>query len=450
MDIAEKSNTTLRRIEQNDPKLTSLAIVNQEHTASHPGDNTRGYFWVHDGADLSRLGNAIANNTRLEGRISLFKSSEWTLDTRSLLEGLQRNTSVKELWLHGGIDDNVLSEYVANNSNLTRIGITQCDLRGDVAGSLVQGIKKCQKLKDIIVFYCNIDGASVKQFALGIKGMSSLQRLEIISDMTIDGGGIDGIDGIECAESIVNLLQDPSCNINHLGLNDTGLNNESVLKIVRSLRGNTKLERLTLSYNSVTIQAAEEIGSLLQDPNCNLIQLDLGSCGMNNESTQIIVSSLIGNTKLVKLDLSSSIGMSGCESIVTLLQDPNCNLASLNLGYCGIKNDMATKIVRSLIGNTKLVKLDLSGNSIGSSGCESIATLLQDRNSSINEIELSRNEIDDVTAALLAQSLIGNNKLKCLDLSGNSGITESGWNAFSAILTNCSNRTFRCCWINLT
>ena len=92
--------------------------------------------------------------------------------------------------------------------------------------------------------------------------------------------------------------------------------------------------------------------------------------------------------------------------------------------------------------NTKLEQLGLSDNkNIGRSGCESIATLLQDTNSNINKIELARCEIDNDCATILAQTLVGNTKLKCLDLSGNRSITESGWNAFSAILANNSNRT---------
>jgi len=82
--------------------------------------------------------------------------------------------------------------------------------------------------------------------------------------------------------------------------------------------------------------------------------------------------------------------------------------------------------------------LGLSGSNIG---CESIATLLRDHNSSINKINLRGCKADDECATILAQSLIGNNKLKCLDLSGNPRITESGWNAFSSILLNSSNTT---------
>ena len=126
--------------------------------------------------------------------------------------------------------------------------------------------------------------------------------------------------------------------------------------------------------------------------------------------------------------------MSGCDSIMNLLQTPTCNITSLDLGDC-MKNQLVTKVVSSLRSNTKLECFGLSHsyNSIGRSGCESIATLLQDHNSSINKIELGGCKIDNDCAALLAQSLIGNNKLKCLDLARNPGITESGWNAFSTI-----------------
>lgn len=99
------------------------------------------------------------------------------------------------------------------------------------------------------------------------------------------------------------------------------------------------------------------------------------------------------------------------------------------------------KIVTSLIGNTKLEQLGLSGNKLERSGCESIATLLQDPDSNISRINLARTKVDNDFASLLAQALVGNSKLKRLDLIGNKSITETGWDAFSTILSNCSNTT---------
>ena len=146
MDIVEKSNAILRRIEQNDPKLTSLYIG--------PDDSQ---FWLHEGADLLRLGHAIANNTHLES-IDLRESSPLLVDnTVPLIEGLQQNTTIKD------VRNAILSEYVGNNSSLTRIDIIlHSNLRGGIAGFLAPAIKKCQNLKVINIVCRFIDDEIVQ------------------------------------------------------------------------------------------------------------------------------------------------------------------------------------------------------------------------------------------------------------------------------------------------
>ena len=383
MDLVEKSNATLRRIEQNDPKLTVLSIVNRDYTTTRSN-----CFWVHDGAGLSRLGHAIANNTNLK-KISFHKSSEWgynsTAERKAFFDGLKQNTTIKHLWLKGGIGhgSEIFYEVVANNSNLEQIRIHRGDVRGGVARSLASAVKKCSNLNDLDISMCIIDDASLKDIALGIRGLSRLEKL-----------------------SVWNSLSSP---------------NES----------------------NIGIGSAESVVSVMQDSCCNLINLDLNNMRFNNECIQIIIDSLRGNTKLKRLGLSgNNVGSSGCDSIGTFLENPTCNLTEFHLGRCGINSECILKIVTSLMSNTKLEHIDLSGNkNIERSGYESIATLLQDANSNINTVDLYCTDMTDEFASLLAQALVGNNKLKFMDLSGNSDITESGWNAFSAILSNCSNHT---------
>jgi len=499
MDIVEESNKILRCIEQNDYMLNYLAIVHRDHSRS---DHTkRGYFWLYDGADLKRLGNAIANNTQLES-ISFHKTSEWTLDIMPLLEGLQRNTTIRKFSLHESIGIGILNECVANNiMSFKQISIYNCDLRdGALSRALAQAIRKCSDLNDLYICMCRVDDASINQLIASGRGLSCLEKLYLLHAKFDDYTTM--IEGIEGAKAIATLFQHPSCNITHLNLSSVRLSSESTQIIVSSLMGNTKLDKLELSGSSVNQSGCESIAALLQDPSCNLTQLDLGTCGINNESATKIVNCLANNTKLKELDLSgNSIGRSGyesianllqnpncninkivlwsmndfaceyasllaqtligntklkhldlgynkiersgCESIAALLQSPSCNLISLDLGSCGLGSygwATVTTIVHSLIGNTKLVELGLSGNRIGRPGCESIAALLQDPNSNINKIDLSNSKIDD-DCTVFAQALIGNNKLTCLDLSNNEDITESGWNAFSTILSDCSNTT---------
>ena len=448
MNIVEKTNATLIRIEQNDPKLKSLSVVNQDHSA---GDTTTRYFWLHNGADLRRLGNAIANNTQIQG-ITFHKSSDWTGDTASLLEGLKRNTTINRLYLHGSIGIDILNKCVANIS-LVRICMMNCDLREGIAGSIAPVMKMCPTLNDICIIRCKLDDVGLKAFATGIRGSSTLQKLNLNHTNAVVTDDYRGnIDGNEGAEAIAALLQDPNCGLTELKLSNIGFSNDSIQQIVNGLKDNTTVKCLSLSSNKIERSGCESIIYLMQSPGCGITSLDLGRCGINNESAAKIVRSLAGNTKLEHLDLAGNdIGRPGCESIVRLLQDPSCNINSLDLGSCGLQNDLTTKLVSSLIGNTKMAKLGLSDNSIGRSGCESIATLLRDSNSNIESISLfwnnlgtrqpsDDNVINDDCAIILAQALVGNNKLTCLDL-GQSSITKSGWNAFITILSSCSNTT---------
>jgi len=451
MDIVEESNKTLSRLENNDPGLTSLDIVSLSHTL---GDRVAGRFWMHNGADLLKLGNAIGNNEHLT-LISFHESLEWTLDTAPLFEGLQRNSTIRNLSLHGSIGIGILNEYVANISSLTRIGILSCDLRGGVAGSLAQAVHMFPNLNIIALCHCKIDDASLKAFALGIKGLSCLQEMYLLSIDEDPTNGYTGcINGTKGAKAIATLLQDPNCNISHLELSSFGFHNNSIQIIVNGLIGNaklaSKLASLNLSFHAIQRSGCESIINLLQSPSCNITSLDLRWCEMNNESLTKIVSCLIGNTKLTYLDLSRNIiGKSCSESIVSLLQHHSgCNLTELHLGGCIVNNNRwLIKIVGSLIDcNTKLMKLDLSDNIIGLSGCEYIATLLKAAccpNSNIRKMNLSNCKvIDDECVTLLARSLVGNTKLECLDLSGNPDITiGSGWNAFISIFLNYSNTT---------
>jgi len=369
MSIVEISNKTLYRIEQNDPKLTSLSIANRGHSTGNTSDT----FWLHDSADVSRLGNAIANNTHLE-RIIFQNCSEWKLDTRFLFEGLQRNTTIKKLWLHGGIGIGILNEFVTNCSSITDIAIQTCDLRDGVASALAQAVTKCPNVDKIYMTNCKFDDASLTEFASWIKGLSCLQELQMWNYSSINSIDIEG------ARAIGSL---PLVN---LKLYKVRFNNESSIQtIVNGLRGNTKLEHLTLFGSSIRNIGCEAIANLLQGPSCNLTKLDLINCEMNDECIQIIVNSLMGNTKLEHLDLSTNnIGWNGCRSIETLLQNPNSNISRINLRNCNM-----------------------------------------DSNDTVS----------------LARSLEGNKKLTCLDLAYNSRITKGGWDYFSTILSNYSNHT---------
>lgn len=81
--------------------------------------------------------------------------------------------------------------------------------------------------------------------------------------------------------------------------------------------------------------------------------------------------------------------------------------------------------------------ITLGGNNIGRGGCQGVATLLSDPESRVKFLGLSM--IDNECITILANGLRNNNKLKCLDLSGNPGITKTGFQTLSQVLCNTSS-----------
>jgi len=155
-----------------------------------------------------------------------------------------------------------------------------------------------------------------------------------------------------------------------------------------------------------------------------------------------LVNGLTNNTKLQELNLArNDIGNAGCESIASLLDNPNCNLQKLSLYKNNIDDKGAITLANGLANYIKLQELVLDGNSIGNAGCEAIASLLGNSNCNLQELILSLNYIDDEGAITLANGLANNTKLQELDLVRNpiNNIDNAVVEAFSRVLCNTSS-----------
>ena len=119
---------------------------------------------------------------------------------------------------------------------------------------------------------------------------------------------------------------------------------------------------------------------------------------------------------------SNRVGNGGCDTLATLLRDPNCNLHTLYLAGNVIDNEGAIALTNSLANNTKLKVLNLARNSIGDDGSEALAALLEDTGCNLQRLDLTNNRINNEGATTLANSLSNNTKMKELYL----GVTPNG------------------------
>ena len=99
----------------------------------------------------------------------------------------------------------------------------------------------------------------------------------------------------------------------------------------------------------------------------------------------------------------------------------------------------------ALLTNSSLGFLRLSHNNFTARGCQSLAGLLEQPKSNLEELYLTSNGFGDEGARTFANAMATNSKLKTLGLY-DTGITAEGWSSsFSKVLCDTSsvNNTFR-------
>ena len=168
------SETTLRRLEQNDPTLTCLVV---RSTSRNDGD-----FCPNDKVGLSRFSNAIAANTHVHSlsfdRSGIGPLGNFSHSDRAIFwGGLKRNTSIKTLVMGScdfseGIGREISREFVVDNANLEKIfGV---DIRGGI-DVLSSSLARCTNLRFILLFSSAIDDGDVEELVSGIRGLHRLK-----------------------------------------------------------------------------------------------------------------------------------------------------------------------------------------------------------------------------------------------------------------------------------
>ncbi|XP_051719283.1 protein NLRC5-like [Ctenopharyngodon idella] len=217
------------------------------------------------------------------------------------------------------------------------------------------------------------------------------------------------------------VLQDPHCKLEKLWLRDCGVTDEGCAALASALRSNpSHLRELSLSLNKIG-NSVSLLSDVLQDPHCKLDKLGLRDCGVTDEGCAALTSALRSNpSHLRELSLSwNKIGKS-VNLLSDVLQDPHCKLEKLCLRYCGVTDEGFAALTSALRSNpSHLRELNLSGNKIGNS-VNLLSDVLQDPHCKLEKLWLSDCGVTDEGCAALTSALRSNpSHLRELDLSGN-------------------------------
>ena len=142
----------------------------------------------------------------------------------------------------------------------------------------------------------------------------------------------------------------------------------------------------------------------------NLTEIRISGMGLQNEGDQVIATTLRRCT----------------------------NLNELHLQLCNITNEQLLPMMGAVREHRSLEEFGLSDNRIGNNGCDAIATLLEDPNSNLHSLNLTRNVIGNEGASTLANGLANNTKLRELYLGVNQ-VDQSGVDIFSKLLCDVSS-----------
>jgi len=369
-------NDTFQRLKQNNSSITSVYIY------LNCGEDIEPFF---NTVDWKKDGDCISNNTQLKKlHICPAYNEKYILGKEG--HNLPTRQQLQDFF----------SCIYYRNSSIKELVISAIDISDKFGGGLIEGLRT----------------------------HPSLVRLEIISKLGSKGCEALG-EVLRHAKSILKDLRLPYCKLDDQGLG----------VLCDGLVGNSTLKKLDLSGNNkITSVGWRALSTVIQHPNCKLVNLDLNNTGITDEGSNTLGTALSGLSSLKVLDLSMnhSISSAGWQRLSTQLSQ--ISVRCLHLRSNNINDDCV--VVLGSIGT--LQSIDMSFNvGITPIGWRSFFNSLQTRGTLV-KLNISYNPIGDVGAAALGSLLSSITSLKYLDLNGTSdsttmigqGVTAQGWVSF--------------------
>ncbi len=198
---------------------------------------------------------------------------------------------------------------------------------------------------------------------------------------------------------------------------------------------------------NITDEGWEELGRDISN-NTHLTNINLLRGALNDHNTPLFFRGLTRSSSITQLSLYTDFSVSGICSMVPFLQNAN-NLTHLTIASKQMQSDGFHALFQALRDSPikklfcvdcdiesieidsehiprKLTELRLCNNRINADGCRELTKLLQGGDSTLTELSLDGNEIDDEGVDILVDALRTNTTLEALNLRRNKKISKQG------------------------
>ncbi|RVE76728.1 hypothetical protein OJAV_G00011780 [Oryzias javanicus] len=221
------------------------------------------------------------------------------------------------------------------------------------------------------------------------------------------------------------FLKSPECKLKALRLENCKLSGASCSALGPALTSNpSHLTELDLSYNDLRDSGLEQLCGFLESPRSRLKNLRLKDCSLSGTGCAALASALTSDpSHLTHLDLSwnNELQDSGVKHLCRLLEAPDLKLKTLRLEHCSLSPVSCAALSSALKSRTSsLAELDLSFNELQDLGVKDLCGLLESPECSLRTLRLQLCRLSEISCAALAAALKPRPScLTHLDLSNN-------------------------------